>query len=57
MTKLSNASVTGISEPKLEDKVLNSETEINNHDLARSVGNKNGGGDSGNLSYLKNVFS
>ena len=56
MTKLSNANVTGISEPKLEDKILNSETERNNHDLVRCIRNKNRGGDSSNLSYIKKKF-
>lgn len=52
MIQLIHANVIGISEPKLDNKFLNSETEINNHDLVRCVGNKNGGGISGDLSYL-----
>ena len=44
IAKLSEAAVIGISELKLYDSVLSSETEIENYDLIRSDRSRHGGG-------------
>ena len=44
IAKLSEATVIGISESKLDDSVLSSEIQIENYDLIRSDRNRHGGG-------------
>ena len=44
IAKLSEAAVISISESKLDDSVLNFETQIENYDLIRSDRNIHGGG-------------
>ena len=44
IAKLSEATVIGISESKLDDSVLSSEIQIENYELLRSDSNRHGGG-------------
>ena len=54
ITKLSNAAVIGINEPKLDDSILSSEIHINNSNTLPCDRNKHGGGV---VCYIRNNLS
>ena len=53
-TKLSNATVIGISESKLDDSIVSSEIHVDYHDKLRCDRNRHGGGV---VCYIKNDLS